>query len=143
MQLHGTHKVNFDSIRSLAIICHALDLSAYHMFVDGTHFDRVGKTQIAYEELCTSQLIALAIALRTKFYQGTDYRSTKNYVSSCALLYKIEGKDERNVDFSIKDICDKIIHANQLYRELEHNIPKPTTSLTYIWQTKMGTGNIY
>jgi len=130
MQLHGTHKISLETIRTLAINCHALDLAGFHLFVDGTHTDMDGRTQSAYEELLTSQLLGLAVALRTKFYQGVDFKNTNCYVSASALLYKIENGVEQSVSFTIKDICDKIIHATTFKRDLEPGIEKPTTTIT-------------
>jgi hypothetical protein len=114
----------------MAINCYALDLAAYPLFMDGTHSDKDGKTMAVYEELLTSQLLALAIALRTKFYQGADPQETVNYVLPAGLLYKFKNDDEENTIFSIKDVCDKIIHADTIYRDLEKGDPKPVTILS-------------
>lgn len=129
MKLHGTHKVSFDTVRSLAIFCHALDISAYHLLYDSTHTDKDGRTKATYEELLTTQLLALAIALRTKFYQGQDHEATVPYVLHCGFLFKYKNGKEQSVTFSIKDVCDKIIHANAVFRHLERGVEKPTTTL--------------
>ena len=129
MELLGSHKVSFASVRALAIQCHALDLSAYDLLFTSTQVDKDEKTKNAYEEQFTSQLLTLAIALRTKFYQGYDHRSTISYVSHCGLLYKYGKNAEATEHFSIKDVCDKIIHANKVKKYLEAGIEKPTTSL--------------
>jgi len=135
MELLGTHKVTFGQLRLLAIQCHALDISAYHLLLDSTHTDGVEKTQEIFEELFTSQLLSLAIALRTKFNQGLDHKATVPYMSCCGLLYKYKknGKEE-TINFSMKDVCDKIIHAERISRQLETGVQKPTTSL-------LGTNN--
>ena len=88
MELLGTHKVTYGLLRSLTIQCHALDISAYHLFIDSTCQDGSEETKAVYKELFTSNLLNLAIALRTKFYQGVDHKSTVSYVSHCGLLYK-------------------------------------------------------
>ncbi len=129
MELLGTHKVSFEEIRSLAIQCHALDISAYHLFVDSTHEDKGDKTNSTYRDVFTRQLLSLAIALRTKFYQGLDHKSTTSYVIPCGLLYKYKKNVEENVYFSIKDVCDKIIHADSISRPMEKGVEKPTTTL--------------
>lgn len=139
MRLHGTHKVSLDSVRIMAINCYALDLAAYPLFMDGTHSDKEGKTMAVYEELLTSQLLALAIALRTKFYQGADPQETIKYVLPCGLLYKFKNGNEENAIFSIKDVCDKIIHADTIYRDMEKGVQKPVTTLSgkqgeYKWE---------
>lgn len=129
MKLLGTHKVSFETVRSLAIQCHALDLSAYHLLLDSTHADSDGKTKAAYEELFTNQLLALAIAIRTKFYQGIPHKTTSRYVQHCGFLYKHDKSTEESLLFSIKDVCDKIIHAEAISRQLEQGVEKPTTTL--------------
>ena len=93
MRLHGTHKVSLDSVRIMAINCYALDLAAYPLFMDGTHSDKEGKTMAVYEELLTSQLLALAIALRTKFYQGADPQETIKYVLPFASKLNMKRKE--------------------------------------------------
>lgn len=128
MELLGTHKVTFDLLRSIAIECHALDVAAYHLFVDSTHSDGIEKTKAAYEELMTSLLLNLAISMRTKFYQGLDHRTTIPFVSHCGFLFKYAGNQEETVNFSIKDVCDKIIHADSVSRHMEPELRHPTTS---------------
>lgn len=129
MELLGTHKVSFEAVRSLAIQCHALDLSAYHLLLDSTHTDKDGKTKVAYEEIFTNQLLALAIAVRTKFYQGIPHKTTSRYVQHCGFLYRNDKGNEESLLFSIKDVCDKIIHAEAISRQLEQGVEKPTTTL--------------
>lgn len=113
----GTHRVSFDAIRALAIECHALDLSAYTLLVDGTH-QPSRSTKITYEELLTSKLLLLAIALRTKFYQGVPHAETAKYVIDCGFLDSTTKGIEISHSFTIKDICDKIIHAEGVKRDL-------------------------
>src|SRR5437899_2163987 len=125
MDLLGMHKVTFETLRSLAIQCHALDLSAYPLFVEGTHADASEKAKATYEELFTSQLLNLAIALRVKFYQGIDPKTTIPYVRHCGLL----DKKMKNVCFSMKDVCDKIIHADKVEKYMEKGVREPTTTL--------------
>lgn len=129
MELLGTHKVTFEEIRSLAIQCHGLDISAYHLFVDSTHEDKSEKTKSTYQDLFTRQLLGLAIALRTKFYQGLDHEGTVRYVGPCSLMYKHKKNVEQNAKFSMKDVCDKIIHADSISRHMEKGVEKPTTTL--------------
>ena len=129
MELLGTHKITFEEIRSSAIKCHALDISAYHLFVDSTYSDKGDKAKSTYQDLFTRQLLGLAIALRTKFYQGLDHEGTVPYVTPCGLMYKRKQNIEENLCFSIKDVCDKIIHADRISRHMEKGVEKPTTTL--------------
>ncbi|BAZ94906.1 cation/multidrug efflux pump [Thiohalobacter thiocyanaticus] len=128
MEILGTHKVTYDLLRTLAIQCHALDLAAYHLFVDSTCHGGLEKTKAAYQELFTASLLNLAIGLRTKFYQGVDHASTVAYVSNCGFLYKYRNNADLLTNFSIKDVCDKIIHADSVSRYLENGVKIPTTT---------------
>lgn len=128
MELLGTHKVSFESVRALAVQCHALDIAAYHLLSDSTHEDKSGKTKTTYEDMFTFQLLALAIALRTKFYQGANHEATVRYVSHCGFLFKYKNNAEESRAFSFKDVCDKIIHASTVSRYLERGVQKPTTT---------------
>lgn len=88
------------------------------------------KTKSAYEELLTTRLLSLAIALRTKFYQGLDHRSTISHISHCGLLYRYKNNREETLNFSMKDVCDKIIHADSIIRYLEPDVQLPTTTFS-------------
>ncbi|MEQ8354155.1 MAG: hypothetical protein RH942_01345 [Kiloniellaceae bacterium] len=128
MELLGTLKVPTDEIRKLAIYCYALDIAAYHLFVDGTHEDKSGRTKSIYGEQLSRQLLNLAIALRTKFYQGYNHIDTARYVTQCGFLDKKKQEAGVTVQFSIKDVCDKIIHSDRVMRQMEKGVEKPTTT---------------
>ena len=115
-KLSVAHRVSYEAIRSLAIECHALDLSAFTLLVEGTH-QPSRSTKIAYEELVTSKLLLLAIALRTKFYLGISNADTGKYVNDCGFLDATCKGTEAPRPFGIKDICDKIIHADEVERK--------------------------
>lgn len=109
----NSHRVSFEAIRVAAIECHALDLSAHKLFVSGIH-QPSRSTRIAYEELVTAKLLFLAIAIRTKFYQGLDSKETEQYVVECGFLDRTQNQTREARSPSIKDICDKIIHADSI-----------------------------
>ena len=44
-------------------------------------------------------------------------------------MYKHKKDIEENVAFSMKDVCDKIIHADSVSRYMEKGVEKPTTAL--------------
>jgi hypothetical protein len=110
------HRISYETIRSLAIECHALDLSAFTLFVDGTHGSS-RSTKIAYEELLSSKLLMLAISLRTKFYQGVSHSDSVDYVIDCGFLDSNSKGIVVERSFSIKDVCDKLIHADEVKRD--------------------------
>jgi len=120
MDVLGTHKVSWDTVRRLAVECHALDSAAFPLLSDSILNDKAGKNRVAYEELFTEKLLALAIALRTKFYQGVNSAKTAYYSNDCGLLYRLEGEVEQGpVEFTFKDVCDKIIHADSIHKSVE------------------------
>lgn len=129
MELFGSHSISFGLVRQQAIKCYALDLAAYPLLLDSIHDDTTSETRLAYEELFSAELLAFAIMMRTKFYQGLDPAPSLKFISASGLLYTFDARGEESQDFTVKDVCDKIIHANSVQKYLEFGIPKPTTTL--------------
>ena len=135
MELRGQHAVSFQAVRALAIECHALDLSAYDLLLFPVHNDSRGLTRTTYDELLTSKMLALAIALRTKFYQGVPHEGTESYLAHvCA--YEQERKGTAESHLTLKDACDKIIHADSVVRQFKEEQQRPLTILTGVAQDK-------
>jgi hypothetical protein len=144
MDLFGKHQISFESIRRLAIECHALDAGAIELLVDTT-VNAPGKIQTVYEELFSEKLLSLAVGIRTKFYQGTKHEGTEKYVSHCGFLFSFKDGNEKITGFSIKDICDKIIHADNLSRNMRNGTRHPITKLNgqfgkEPWELQFSTG---
>ena len=114
-ELSSHHRIEYESIRALAIECHALDLSAHTLFIDGTHSPSKS-TRMTYEELLANKLLMLAIGLRTKFYQGVPHEDTRKYVVDCGFLDEDKKGERVPSSLTIKDVCDKLIHATQIER---------------------------
>ena len=135
MEFRGQHAVSFQAVRTLVIECHALDLSAYELLLFPIHDDSRGLTRATYDELLTSKMLALAIALRTKFYQGTPHEGTEYYLKhNCVFEQARKGKAESN--FTLEDACDKIIHADSVVRQFTGKRQQPLTTLTGVAQGK-------
>ena len=131
MDVLGKHKISWDAVRRLAVECHALDSAAFPLLADSILDDKIGKTRTAYEELFTERLLALAIALRTKFYQGIDATETRRFANDCGLLYNLEGNIENGpLEFTFKDVCDKIIHADSILKSVESAHDAEITNLS-------------
>ena len=129
MELQGRHTVSLAEIRSLAIELHALDLSAKELLFFGIHRDDNGLTRSAYDELLTRKMLSLAVALRTKFYQGLPYQGTEKYMENVGFL-ELETKTvTKGWKFTIKDVCDKIIHADSVRRKFDGDWTQPLTIL--------------
>jgi hypothetical protein len=130
MRLLTSHNSSFEAVRALAIQCHALDLSGSELLFASTHADRDEKTKAVFQEQFTSLLLRLAIAIRTKFHQGFDDRSTVSYVAHCGSLFTFGETGEQPAAFSLKDICDKIIDAVAIEKDLQGEIEKAPTMLS-------------
>lgn len=129
MLLHGELRITLESVRELAIECHALDVDAYPLLWDSTHADKAGRTKAVYEKLVASKLIGFAVALRTKFYQGLDHNSTLARASFAGFLDRQQQGVSSTDLFTFKDVCDKIIHAESVERHLEAGVLNPTTTI--------------
>lgn len=120
MDLLGTHKVSYEAIRRLSIECYALARSGQSLLQTSAYEDRYGRTKALYEELFSEKLLQLAIAIRTKFYQGADHRRTSGFLEDTGTLFKgTSAEDETTPPYTLKDVCDKIIHATAVYLVLE------------------------
>lgn len=126
MDLFGNYRISFDAIRRLAIECHALDTAAVQLLIDTT-IDNPDVVRVPYEELFSEKLLSLAVALRTKFYQGVPHSMTGYFVFNSGFLLITDNEETRS--FTIKDICDKIIHANTVSRPLDDGAAQPMTQV--------------
>jgi len=130
MRLLASRHSSFEAVRALAIQCHALDLSGSELLFASTHADRDEKTKSVFQEQFTSLLLRLAVAIRTKFHQGFDDRSTVSYVAHCGSLFLFGEAGEEAAEFSLKDVCDKIIDAATIVKDLQGEIEKAPTTLS-------------
>lgn len=130
MDVLGSHRVTWQTVRRLAIECHALDSAAHPLLTDSILDDKGGLNRAAYEELFTEKLLAFAIALRTKFYQGVNVEETAQFSNDCGLLYEVNGEVEDGpIAFTFKDVCDKLIHADRITKSVESSNAAEITML--------------
>jgi hypothetical protein len=108
-ELFGRYRQDFNEIRRLCLICHGLDLSTSALSSEYSTWKLSEATNITLQNLVSSTLLHLAIALRTNLYQkfitGSDI-----ILERSAWLYYDEELRERPA--TLKQVCDKIIHAN-------------------------------
>ncbi len=131
--LVNQHKISYDFIRSLAIDCHALDKTAFWLFASSTHSDKFSRTRKIYQEKFTASTLHLAVAIRTLLYQGVESKVTCPNIQQCGIFER--EKEENDASFNIKDVCDKIIHADYFERKFEKWSLTPNTDtnpLTWI-----------
>ena len=118
--LLGKHKISYDFARSLAIDCHALDKTAYPLFFDTTYIPKSPRTIEIYNEKVSTSLLRLAISLRTLIYQDPETKEMFPDISFSG-IYNIGNRNDR-ADFDIKDVCDKIIHAEDISRVFQGKV---------------------
>ena len=129
MQLLGTHRVSLAHVRRQALVCYALDVAAEPLLLNGTHTDSDGRTKAQFEELYSTELLSLAISLRTLFYQGVDPARSESFIQASGFLDRYTSQAEESVPFTVKDVCDKIIHATSIVKHLEIGVQNATTTL--------------
>lgn len=129
MELMSRLNMSWDRIVELAIQCHAIDATAHSLFEDSTVNEKDTVKSI-YEELMSKSLIDLAMAMRLKFYQGIDDKCTYKFSLHAGLMYKNPNNpDEKSTHFTLKDICDKIIHADSVFKSTSETDPFTITLL--------------
>ena len=118
MKILGNPVQSFDLIRRLAITTHALDVSGLHLFKQGTYSGGKKATQDVYEEMLSTNLLHLAVAVRTNIHQGNLNPADQDVLPAGFLDVTSSNGKEKTVTFTIKNICDKIIHAQEIVKHL-------------------------
>jgi hypothetical protein len=103
----------------LAIECHAYDVQFDRLFNQTTIFGVSSSVYPTYNRLLSSALLNLAIAIRVALSSELEYRD-KSYVTPAALF--LEGGPHADGTFSIKDLCDKLIHADKVWKPIEPGV---------------------
>ena len=110
------HKQDFDEIRRHCIICHGLDLTSSDLFSKPNDKKPSNKTRSVLHGMLSSALLNLAISIRINLYQNTIKNQSiplntlaASYYEDDELIYK---------ETTIKDICDKIIHADSVSKSV-------------------------
>ncbi len=109
-ELFGKHRQDFDEVRRLCLICHGLDLTSNVLFSNSTYRLSSESTERVFQNLVSGSLLNLAVSIRINIYQGNELEIESRRLSHCGFYYyddELVGKE-----FSIKDVCDKIIHAD-------------------------------
>lgn len=118
--MDGTYCIGTDHIRALAIRCHALDLQFDRLFNEETicgYSDTIYQT---YNRLLSTSLLNLAISIRVSLNSQPEYSSLDSGIMNCG-LFEDEGPHGNGL-FSLKDVCDKLIHAEQIFKPIEKGV---------------------
>ena len=118
--MDGTYTIGTDHIRALAIQCHALDLQFDRLFNSETicgYSDRIYQT---FNRLLSTALLNLAVSIRVSLSKEPEYTSLSSGIDACGLF--TDTGPHGNGSFSIKDVCDKLIHADRIWKPLEPGV---------------------
>lgn len=118
--MDGTYCIGTDSVRPLALTCHALDIQFDYLFNSDTICQKSPALSEAYEKLFAANLLNLAISIRVGLSGHPNYLSKTNGLGACG-FFETGTPPEIKV-FSIKDVCDKIIHADHIFKPVEYGV---------------------
>jgi hypothetical protein len=119
--MEGRYRVGIDYIRSLAIQCHALDGEFDRLFNSSkTIFGSSCRITDSYNQLLHTNLLNLAISIRTALAQEQEYKSERVEISACCVFET--GAPRENSSITMKDLCDKIIHAEDIFKPIEPGV---------------------
>ena len=110
------HKQDFDEIRRLCLLCHGLDLTSSTIFASETSSGLSTATKSVLHSLLSSHLLMLAVSVRINLYQG----AIKNFSIPMQTMVAGYYEDDELIVKSptIKDVCDKIIHADSVTKPI-------------------------
>lgn len=109
-ELFGIHKQDFDEVRRLCLICHGLDRTSDVLFSDSNYNCASDNTRLVFHNLTSGMLLSLAVAIRINIYQNNIISLENDELRNCGSYYL--DNELVTKQFPIKDVCDKIIHAN-------------------------------
>jgi hypothetical protein len=115
--VNGRYEIGLDHIRALAIECHALDVQFDVLFNGPTICGTTETTRRVHNRLLSTTLLSLAISVRVSLANEPKYSQIAAVQPSA--IYEVGGEIH---SCSIKDICDKLIHADRIYRPIEPGV---------------------
>lgn len=119
--MDGRYEIGFGHIRSLAIQAHALDVQFDKLFNSTTICEKSEAIQRAYNRLLSTTLLNLAISVRVDLSDELLYRERGGRFAAAGLFLE-GGPQQGGGQFSVKDICDKIIHADRIFKPIEPGV---------------------
>ena len=115
------HRQSFDEIRRLCFICNGLDRASSYIFTESTYTDPSDQSKSVLKSLLSSSLLHLAVSIRINLYQDIIENRPIPLETMAADYYEDEKLIVRCV--SIKDVCDKIIHADTVTKPIFKHFP--------------------
>jgi hypothetical protein len=115
------HRQSFDEIRRLCFICNGLDRASSYIFTESTYTEPSDQSKLVLQNLLSSSLLHLAVSVRINLYQGIIENRPIPLETMAADYYEDDKLIVRCV--SIKDVCDKIIHADTVTKPIFKKFP--------------------
>lgn len=110
------HRQDFNEVRRLCLLCHGLDLSSSSLFTKSTYKSASENTKSVLHSMLSSSLLNLSVAIRINIYQGNLQGQDEPLDTLSAGFY--EDKELIVKPITIKDVCDKIIHADSVTKPI-------------------------
>ena len=132
--MDGRFNVGLDHIRSLAITCLALDGLFDALFNSETICGYSSRISDSYDRLFSVSLLNLAISVRVSLSGEPEYKTENSGVTACGAFEN--GAPNKDGGFSIKDVCDKIIHATKISKPIERGVVGACYKLSGHYQGK-------
>lgn len=130
--MDGRYNIGIDHIRALAIECHALDVQFDRLFNEQTICGQSDRIYSAYNRLLSTKLLNLAISIRVDLAAEPGYRTTNVAPAAVVLSAPPAG-------LSMKYICDKIIHADRIYKPIEEGVRRAGCELSGRYRGELWT----
>ncbi len=115
------HKQSFDEIRRLCFLCNGLDRTSSYIFAESTYINPSDQSKSVLQSLLSSSLLHLAVSIRINLYQDIIDNHSIPLETMAADYYEDDKLIVTSV--SIKDVCDKIIHADSVSKPIYKNFP--------------------
>ncbi len=114
-EILSKHRQDFGEIRRLCLICHGLDYSTSSFSSSQSRLHLSKSLEASLQNLISSSLLNLAIALRINLYQGILDKKNLELPESSWLYF-----DEELIDrpATFKQVIDKIIHADTVAKPI-------------------------
>lgn len=75
---------------------------------------------MTYNRFFSTCLLNLAISIRVSLKEEPEYSRANTRMSNCG-IFEDRGS-HGNDSFSFKDVCDKLIHAEQIFKPIERGV---------------------
>lgn len=109
-RMFSQHKQSISEIRRLALLCYGLDVGSTKLKDGSSMLELDPHSQEVLHEQISCHLLSLAVALRVNFYQKNLLDLASHDVRNYAGMYWLD--EYAIVKTTVKDVCDKIIHAD-------------------------------